>query len=232
MRDESAMNHWQDYPVGATRIEAPQPDRLVRAFVRRPRACTRCSRARCGSAARKRRWCATAGVGRIPNWIRRPRASPPVCSKRGVGAGDRVALFMGNRAEFVFVLFALQRLGAIAVPIGVREARAGLAYMLNQCTAKGIVFDAESGRACAERDRSALACAAHRGRCRAGRDALGRARRRTRRRARGRGGERTRHRRHPLHLGHDRQPEGRDAHALQPRAFGAALPVVHEAAAG
>ena len=36
-------------------------------------------------------------------------------------------MLIGNRPEFVFVLFALQRLGAIAVPIGVREQRPGLA---------------------------------------------------------------------------------------------------------
>ncbi len=62
---------------------------------------------------------------------------------RGIEAGDRVAMFIANRPEFVFLLFALQRLGAIAVPIGVREVRAGLTYMLNQCTAKAIVFDAD-----------------------------------------------------------------------------------------
>jgi len=61
----------------------------------------------------------------------------------GVGRGDRVALLIGNRAEFVFVLFALQRVGAIAVPVGVREQRPGLAWMLAQCGACAIVFDAE-----------------------------------------------------------------------------------------
>src|SRR5450755_4631017 len=60
----------------------------------------------------------------------------------GIGQGDRVAMLIGNRSEFVFVLFALQRLGAIAVPIGVREQRPGLAFILNQCGASAIVFDA------------------------------------------------------------------------------------------
>ena len=52
-------------------------------------------------------------VGRIAAGLRGPR---------NVAAGDRVALFISNRPEFVWVLFAVQRLGAIAVPIGVREA--------------------------------------------------------------------------------------------------------------
>lgn len=63
-------------------------------------------------------------------------------ARAGVSRGDRVALFVSNRPEFVWVLLGLQRLGAIAVPIGVREQRTGLAYMLNQCGAKGVVFDA------------------------------------------------------------------------------------------
>jgi O-succinylbenzoic acid--CoA ligase len=59
----------------------------------------------------------------------------------GIESGDRVALFVSNRAEFIFVLFAAQYLGAIAVPVGTREQRPGLAFILNQCEAKAVVFD-------------------------------------------------------------------------------------------
>ena len=137
------MNPWQGYPIPATRVEAPQADRLVRAFARRPPSVhamlAGAGAARPGHEAlvcEGRRWSYAeldAQASRIAAGL----------AARGVGTGDRVALFISNRPEFVFVLFAVQRLGAIAVPIGVREARAGLAYMLNQCTAKAIVFDAE-----------------------------------------------------------------------------------------
>ena len=60
----------------------------------------------------------------------------------GISAGDRVALFVGNRAEFIVVLFGIWRLGAIAVPIGTRQSATELAYMLNQCTAAALIFDA------------------------------------------------------------------------------------------
>jgi O-succinylbenzoic acid--CoA ligase len=40
------------------------------------------------------------------------------------------------------VLLAVQRLGAIAVPVGTREQRPGLAYVLRQSGARAIVFDA------------------------------------------------------------------------------------------
>ncbi len=59
--------------------------------------------------------------------------------EQGVAAGDRVVMFIDNRAEFVFVLLALQRLGAVAVPVGVREQRPGLAYISRQCGAVAIV---------------------------------------------------------------------------------------------
>ncbi len=60
---------------------------------------------------------------------------------QGLKRGDRVVLFISNRPEFVFTLVALQKLGAIAVPVGTREQGPGLAYIVNQCGATGIVFD-------------------------------------------------------------------------------------------
>lgn len=60
---------------------------------------------------------------------------------RGIGSGDRVALFLGNRIEFVLVLLSLWRLGAIAVPIGIRQSAPELEYMLGQCGACALVFE-------------------------------------------------------------------------------------------
>ncbi|MBC8056305.1 MAG: acyl--CoA ligase, partial [Rhizobiales bacterium] len=62
-------------------------------------------------------------------------------ASHGIAAGDRVVMLMGNRPEFLFVLLALQRLGIVVVPVGVRERRPGLAYIANQCGARAIVFD-------------------------------------------------------------------------------------------
>lgn len=60
---------------------------------------------------------------------------------RGITAGDRVILFLGNRAEFVVTLFALWRLGAVAVPVGIRQTSDELAYMVTQCGAVGLVYE-------------------------------------------------------------------------------------------
>jgi O-succinylbenzoic acid--CoA ligase len=60
----------------------------------------------------------------------------------GLARGDRIALILGNEREFVHTLLACLRLGAIAVPVNVREQRPELAFIVNQCGARAIVFDA------------------------------------------------------------------------------------------
>jgi long-chain acyl-CoA synthetase len=59
----------------------------------------------------------------------------------GVGCGDRVALLVGNRAEFVVAVFAASRLGAIWIPLNVRDRAAGIAHMLNDSGAKVLIAE-------------------------------------------------------------------------------------------
>jgi acyl-CoA synthetase (AMP-forming)/AMP-acid ligase II len=60
---------------------------------------------------------------------------------RGIVKGDRVALLIGNRPEFVIALYGLSSLGAIAVPISVREQAPGVAYALDHSGARVLMFD-------------------------------------------------------------------------------------------
>ena len=60
---------------------------------------------------------------------------------RDVAPGDRVALYLGNAWEFVAVLFACIRIGAIVVPIGTRQRHAELKFMLNDSGAKVLVHE-------------------------------------------------------------------------------------------
>ncbi len=136
------MSFWSTYPVPAQRAEALFGDRVVRCFADRPASLfsmfaasvtrapsttalvcegERFTYAQCGAVVRR----LAAGFAAL-----------------GVSRGDRVVLFVDNRPEFVFTLLALQRLGAIAVPVGVREQRPGLAYIAVQCGAVAIVADA------------------------------------------------------------------------------------------
>jgi acyl-CoA synthetase (AMP-forming)/AMP-acid ligase II len=60
----------------------------------------------------------------------------------GIARGDRIALLLANEREFVQTLLAAFKIGAIAVPVNVREQRPELAFILNQCGARAIAFDA------------------------------------------------------------------------------------------
>jgi acyl-CoA synthetase (AMP-forming)/AMP-acid ligase II len=60
-----------------------------------------------------------------------------------VRPGDRVALFVGNKPEFVITIFAAARLGAIVVPMGIRQQRDEIAYAVNDCGASVLIHDAD-----------------------------------------------------------------------------------------
>jgi long-chain acyl-CoA synthetase len=145
-------DHWHGYPVPAMRREALASGRIVTCFTERPKSLHALFAAAVTARPGHEALVSDAGrwtYGQAEGEVARIAAG---LAELGVGRGDRVALLIGNRAEFVFVLFALQRLGAIAVPVGVREQRPGLAWMLAQCGACAIVFDAERADRIPDRD--------------------------------------------------------------------------------
>ena len=134
---------WADCTLPAMRREVHFGDRIVRSFVDRAssfHALLAATVARypdgealiCG--AQRLNWREFDDqVGRVAGALR----------ARGIAAGERVALFVSNRPAFMITLFAVQRLGAIAVPIGTREQREGLQWILGHCGARAVFFDAE-----------------------------------------------------------------------------------------
>ncbi len=60
----------------------------------------------------------------------------------GAGPGDRVALLMGNSPRMVLTLFAVARLGAVAVAVSTRSSAAEVGYILRDSEARLIVHDA------------------------------------------------------------------------------------------
>jgi len=62
---------------------------------------------------------------------------------RGVKAGDRVALLLFDSAECVVAICATLAIGAIAVPLSVREQTPGLRYILQHCGASVLLVDAQ-----------------------------------------------------------------------------------------
>ena len=136
------MGHWSDYPMPALRAEALHGDRIVRCFAPRPRNLQAMFAAAC---ARAPHTTALVCDGQCVSYAQCEAVVQRLAAglaAHGVAGGDRVVMFIDNRPEFVFVWLALQRLGAISVPVGVREQRPGLAYITRQCGATAIVADA------------------------------------------------------------------------------------------
>ncbi|TDC92274.1 AMP-binding protein [Actinomadura sp. 7K507] len=64
-------------------------------------------------------------------------------SQAGIRRGDRAALLAGTSDHYVIAMFALAKLGAIAVPLNVRWAADEIAYALDDVTPALLLIDAE-----------------------------------------------------------------------------------------
>src|SRR5580704_12940331 len=69
--------------------------------------------------------------------------------ERGVGAGDRVAIMMTNRPEFLETMIAANAIGAIVVPVNFRLAPDEIAYILTDSGASLLVVEEATATAAA-----------------------------------------------------------------------------------
>ncbi|MFZ5591404.1 MAG: class I adenylate-forming enzyme family protein [Bacillota bacterium] len=60
---------------------------------------------------------------------------------RGVGKGDRVAIFITNRPEFVVAFFGILQAGAAVVPLNVKLTPPEVAYILQDSAACGLIYE-------------------------------------------------------------------------------------------
>lgn len=136
------MPSWQD-TASSMRREAHFGDRFVRCFAERPRdlnAMFAQAVALNGAGEalidgdRRLIWSA------LDDEVARVAAG---LAQRGVERGERLALLLGNRAEFVIATLAAARLGAIVVPLSIRAQAPELAYMLEHSGARLVVHEAE-----------------------------------------------------------------------------------------
>jgi O-succinylbenzoic acid--CoA ligase len=132
---------WTDWPDLPLRHERHFGERVLRCFADRPPhlpAMLAAAEAQAPQALAlvdgERRW----------SWQALRDASARLAvGLRGLGvrARDRVVLLAPNRAEFVVATHAVLRLGAVLVPVSMREAGPGIAYILNQCRATLVIAD-------------------------------------------------------------------------------------------
>jgi fatty-acyl-CoA synthase len=69
--------------------------------------------------------------------------------QRGVKAGDRIAIMMTNRPEFLETMFAASAIGAIVVPVNFRLAPDEIAYILTDSGASLLVVEEATAAAAA-----------------------------------------------------------------------------------
>lgn len=137
-----SMDSWfKRRPVPPTRYEVHYGSRIVRCFVERPKSVHELlSKA----AARRPQGVALickdesvtyaeldALVGRVAGGLK----------ALGVEKGDRVAMALDSSVEFVVVMFAAARLGAVSVPLNIRHQLAENRYILEDCGAKVVVYE-------------------------------------------------------------------------------------------
>jgi fatty-acyl-CoA synthase len=86
-------------------------------------------------------------AGRTTTWRElrdRVRALAGALARRGVGFGDRVAVLMTNRPEFLETILAANRLGAVAVPINFRLTPAEITYLLENSGSRLLFADTDT----------------------------------------------------------------------------------------
>jgi O-succinylbenzoic acid--CoA ligase len=137
------MSGWDNAPE--MRWEAHYGDRVARCFAKRPAGVDRILRE---AVARVPEAEALVDGERRFTYAQLDRAVDNVAANlaaRGLRAGDRVALLLGNRAEFAFALFGVIRAGGVVVPLNTREQKPEIAFNVENSGAVALIF--ESGLA-------------------------------------------------------------------------------------
>ena len=133
---------WSHYSIPGMQLEARFGDRIVPAFRERPRSIwamvsDAASRNPDGEAL-------VCGVRRM-TWREVAQQSAQIATglrKMGLQSGDRVALLLGNRIEFVLAMFSAAHLGAVTVILSTRQQKPEIAYVLADCGARLLIHEA------------------------------------------------------------------------------------------
>jgi len=135
--------HWSHDSIPAMRLEARFGDRVVPAFCERPKSIwAMVSEA----AARNPDGEALVCGARRMTWREVAQQSACVAAglrKMGLRSGDRVALLLGNRIEFVVAMFGAAHLGLVTVLLSTRQQKPEIAYVLSDCGAKLLIHEAK-----------------------------------------------------------------------------------------
>lgn len=133
---------WSHYSIPAMQLEARFGDRVVPAFCERPKSIWAMVSA---AASENPDGEALVCGDRRMTWREVARQSAQVAAglqNMGVQSGDRIALLLGNRIEFVLAMFGAAHLGAVTVLLSTRQQKPEIAYVLTDCGARLLIHEA------------------------------------------------------------------------------------------
>jgi long-chain acyl-CoA synthetase len=139
--DEDEVN-WSKYSIPAMQLESRFGDRVVPTFRDRPKSIWAMI---AEAAARNPDGEALVGGTSRMSWREVEQQSASLAAglrRTGLQSGDRVALLLGNRIEFVLAVFAAAHLGAVTVLLSTRQQKPEIAYMLADSGAKLLIHEA------------------------------------------------------------------------------------------
>ena len=134
---------WSHSSIPPMRQEARFGDRVVPAFAERPASIW----AMVADAAARNPGgeAIICGDARL-TWREVAAQSADIAAgfaKLGLKSGDRIAVLLGNRVEFVLTLFAAAHAGLVTVLLSVRQQKPEIAYVLTDCGASLLVHEAD-----------------------------------------------------------------------------------------
>jgi long-chain acyl-CoA synthetase len=133
---------WSRYSIPAMRLEARFGDRVVPAFCERPKSIW----AMVADAAAKNPDGEALVCGdRRMTWREVAQQSAQIAAgfqNFGLQGGDRVALLLGNRIEFVLAVLGAAHLGLVTVLLSTRQQKPEIAFVLTDCGAKLLIHEA------------------------------------------------------------------------------------------
>ena len=133
---------WSHYSIPTMRLEARFGDRVVPAFCTRPKSIWAMVT---DAAANNPDGEALVCGARRMTWREVAQQSACVAAglrRMGLKSGDRVALLLGNRIEFVLAMFGAAHLGLVTALLGTRQQKPEIAYVLNDCGAALLIHEA------------------------------------------------------------------------------------------
>ena len=133
---------WSQSSIPPMRLEARFGDRVVPAFAERPASVWAMV---AEAAARNPDGDAIICGDKRLSWRELMKQSADIAAglvKLGLVPGDRVAVLLGNRIEFVLTMFAAAHAGLVTVLLSVRQQKPEIAYVLTDCGAKLLVHEA------------------------------------------------------------------------------------------